>query len=194
MVCSSCSSPDHNKATCPVLQKAPEPVPIQLHDSILKKFRALGKACVRVADGLGKGHAEKTYQEAMSQVLQDLHIRHTMEVALPILFEGRDLGGNHTTRIDIQVDAAYLDFIYELKATPSAIKQEELWQLIRYLKKTAYGYGAVVNFNTSVLGELEIKFVIGIDDEYYIYDYPSGHGTLIPDAKLVSSYNFGDDE
>lgn len=193
MVCSSCSSPDHNKATCPVLQKVPEPIPIQVHDNVLKKVRILGRACARVADGLGKGHAEKTYQEAMSQVLQDLQIRHTMEVALPIVFEGRDLGGNHSTRIDIQVDAAYLDFIYELKATPSTIKQEELWQLIRYLKKTAYGYGAVVNFNTSLQGELEIKLVIAIDDEYYLFDYATGYGTLIPDAKLLYSYNFGDE-
>ena len=134
-------------------------VQLELDTEIHEKLRFLAKCCQEVAKALGKGHTEKVYQEALGIELQQQGIFHIMEQTLPILYKGFQIGGNHSIRLDICLQT-YLDFIYELKATNTSVKQSELWQILRYLKIKDYDYGAVVNFNQSQAGKLEIQFVV----------------------------------
>lgn len=173
----------------PVVKQAEVKVDIQLDPEIRKKLRFLAKCCQEVATELGKGHPEKIYQEALGIELQKHNIFHIMEQVLPVVYKGHQLGGNHSMRLDICLQS-YLDFIYECKATSTPVKQAELWQIIRYLKIKKYEYGAVVNFNQSQSGKLEIQFVLQIDEKYYLYDFVHKEGTLLNDYTLESEIDF----
>jgi GxxExxY protein len=164
-------------------------VEIQLEPEIREKLCFLAKCCQEVAKELGKGHTEKVYQEALSIELQHHKIFHIMEQSLPILYKGFQIGGNHSIRLDICL-MNYLDFIYELKATNTSVKQSELWQILRYLKIKDYDYGAVVNFNQSQGGKLEIQFVVKAEEDYYIYDILKKEGILLNDYALDSEIDF----
>jgi GxxExxY protein len=168
MPCSLCSDTTHTKAKCPQNLTKISPlesledskVDIRLPLDIKKKLWFLAKCCQEVANELGKGHTEKVYQEALGIELSRNNIFFIMEQVLPILYKGHQIGGTHSIRLDICLQN-YLDFIYELKATQTPVKQTELWQVLRYLKTKKYEYGAVVNFNQSQGGKLEVQFEIG---------------------------------
>jgi GxxExxY protein len=197
MVCSICSSPEHNKAKCPsssasassASQLQLAEVPVLLPTEIIDKLKTLAYMCQEVAKELGKGHHEKIYQEALAIELQRRGIVYGMEQVLPIMYKGMQLGGNHSIRLDICLNA-YLDFIYELKATPSDIKTPELWQLLRYLKTKQYSYGAVVNFNQSMTGKLGVQFIVFYGGDYYIYDHVAQTGIVLNDYILESTIDF----
>ena len=171
MGCGICGEADHNRRNCPrrTQDLSGSSVSIQLEPATLEKLTLLALLCKDVADELGKGHNEKIYQEALSIELQQQKIVHIMEQVIPIQYKGIQIGGNHSMRIDICLQT-HLDFIYELKATSTSIKASELWQILRYLKTKKYNYGAVVNFNQSLPGRLEIQFVVKYADEYYLFD------------------------
>lgn len=177
------------KKYAPIPIRPEETVEINLDQEILKKFRFLARCCQEVAKELGKGHAEKVYQEALSLELQKHGIFHVMEQVLPITYKGVQIGGNHSVRLDVCLQE-YLDFIYELKATATPMKQSHLWQLLRYLKLKQYEYGAVVNFNQSQTGKIEMQFVVFIENEYYLYNITSGEGTLLHDFTLETQIDF----
>ncbi len=164
-------------------------VDITLSSEIVDKLRFLAACCQEVAKELGKGHTEKVYQEALSIELQRHKIFHIMEQVLPVMYKGHQIGGNHSMRLDICLQD-YLDFIFECKATCSSVKQSELWQIIRYLKIKKYEYGAVVNFNQSQTGKLEIQFVLEIDGQYYLYDFLSKEGVLLNDFTMECEIQF----
>lgn len=164
-------------------------VDIQLDPEIRTKLRFLAVCCQEVAKELGKGHTEKVYQEALSIELQKHEIFCILEQVLPIQYKGHQLGGNHSMRLDICLQN-YLDFIYECKATSMPIKHSELWQIIRYLKIKKYDFGAVVNFNQSQSGKLEIQFVLQIDEKFYLYDFLNQDGILLNDYALESEIDF----
>jgi GxxExxY protein len=168
---------------------AEQRVEIQIEPEVREKLCFLAKCCQEVAKELGKGHTEKVYQEALSIELQRNNIFHIMEQSLPILYKGFQIGGNHSIRLDICL-MSYLDFIYELKATNTSVKQSELWQILRYLKIKDYEYGAVVNFNQSQGGKLEIQFVVKAEEDYYIYDILKKEGILLNDYALDSEIDF----
>lgn len=115
-----------------------------------------------VYDKLKKGHVEKTYQEAILIELQDRHIPYNQEVVLPILYKGREIA---FMRADI---ICYYDipFIMELKATSTYIKDDEKWQLLRYLDEKKINIGVVVNFSQSskLTDGLQICLIVKIDD------------------------------
>ena len=193
MVCSICSSSEHNKSKCsfassPHVQQQQE-TPVLIPDEVIQKLKALAFMSQEVAKELGKGHHEKIYQEALAIELQMRGISYGMEQVLPIMYKGLQLGGSHSIRLDICLNS-YLDFIYELKATPSDIKTPELWQLVRYLKSKKYSYGAVVNFNQSLNGKLGIQFVVFYGGEYYIYDHVAQTGIVLNDYILESTIDF----
>jgi len=188
MGCGICGEGDHNRTTCPrqTQDLSGCSVPISLDPATVKKLKLLAVLCKNVADELGKGHNEKIYQEAISIELQQKGIVHIMEQVIPIQYKGIQIGGNHSMRIDICLQT-YLDFIYELKATCTAIKASELWQILRYLKTKDYSYGAVVNFNQSLPGRLEIQFVVKYADEYYLFDLKNMSGVLLNDFVMESA-------
>lgn len=192
MPCRVCGDQGHTKASCPVnkLDKNSESkVEIQLDPEIIKKLIFLAKCCQEVANEMGKGYTEKVYQEALSIELNNNGIFHIMEQVLPLMYKSFQIGGNHSIRLDICLQT-YLDFIFELKATTTSVKQSELWQILRYLKIKKYEYGAVVNFNQSQQGKLEIQFVVKVDNDYYIYDIKNKEGVLLNDFALESEIDF----
>ena len=192
MGCSVCGDADHNKARCPravTPNVTSESVSIQVDPIIQEKLKLLAHLCKCVAEELGKGHTEKIYQEALSLELQQKGVVHILEQVIPIMYKGIQLGGCHSMRIDICLQG-YLDFIYELKATATMIKVSELWQILRYLKTKNYTYGAVVNFNQSLGGRLEIQFVVKNSGEYYLYDIKNASGVLLSDFVLDSAIDF----
>lgn len=162
---------------------------IHIEESIRNKLLFLGQACQEVAKEMGKGHAEKVYQEALSLELQSRKIFHISEQTLPLMYKGYQIGGNHSIRLDICLQN-FLDFIYELKATNTPIQQANLWQLLRYMRIKKYNYGAVVNFNQSLSGKLEIQFVIHHENEYYLFDILKQEGSLIDDYTLESEIDY----
>ncbi len=164
-------------------------VDITLASEITEKLRFLAVCCQEVAKELGKGHTEKVYQEALSIELQRHKIFHILEQVLPVMYKGHQIGGNHSMRLDICLQD-YLDFIFECKATCTPVKQSELWQIIRYLKIKQYEYGAVVNFNQSQSGKLEIQFVIHDDGNYYLYDFLKKEGVLLNDFTMECEIDF----
>jgi GxxExxY protein len=188
MGCGICGDPSHNRLNCNTnLQKlSGSRIPIHLEATVCEKLKMLGYLCRSVADELGKGHTEKTYQEALSIELQQKGIVHIMEQVIPIQYKGIQIGGSHCMRIDICLET-YLDFIYELKATATSIKASELWQVLRYLKNKKYTYGAVVNFNQSLSGRLDILFVVKYMDEYYLFDLKNMSGVLLNDFVMESA-------
>lgn len=131
---------------------------------------------------LGKGLKEGHYQAALCHELQERNIKHTTEEAMPIMYKGRPLGGNHTMRLDIMVLSA-MPMIIELKAIASSLGNEEYWQVLRYMDFKKVGLGAVVNYCQSEKGDkgLEIKFVVRMSSHAFLYDYKTEETTLLDD-------------
>jgi GxxExxY protein len=131
---------------------------------------------------LGKGLKEGHYQAALCHELQERNIKHITEEAMPIMYKGRPLGGNHSMRLDIMV-FGNMPMIIELKAISSSLGNEEYWQVLRYMDFKKVSLGAVVNYCQSEKAEkgLEIKFVVRISEQAFLYDYKTEETTLLDD-------------
>jgi GxxExxY protein len=195
MVCSNCKQEGHTKPKCknPKYVSPPESVlseepstPILLTEDIKRKFARLSDLSKEVAAGLGKGHVEGVYQQALIMELQEAGIRYVSEETMPILYKGRPIGGCHSQRLDVAL-LSYLPFIFELKAVSKPISSEHHWQLVRYLDYKKQPYGAVVNFNQSDKGSLEIQFIVKQDDVFYLYDPETSTGSELSDFGLVKT-------
>jgi GxxExxY protein len=188
MVCSNCKQDGHTKAKCqnpkyepPVVVEDPG-FPILLQEEVRVKMNRLSSLCLEVASNLGKGQVEGVYQQALGFELQDAGIKHTFEETIPILYKGRAVGGCHSLRIDV-ILLSYLPFIFELKAI-SKITSFNHWQLVRYMTYKKINLGAVVNFNQSERGPLEIHFVVYHEGNHYLYDIDKQTGTRLADFAL----------
>jgi GxxExxY protein len=194
MVCSNCKQEGHTKPKCknPTYVSPPQSVqedastPILLTEDVIKKFTKLTDLCKEVAGGLGKGHVEGVYQQALCFELQDAGVRYVSEETMPILYKGRPVGGGHSQRLDVAL-LSYLPFIFELKAVSKPISPEHHWQLVRYLDYKKQPYGAVVNFNQSDKGSLEVQFIVKQDEVFYLYDIETGCGIELSDFGLVKT-------
>ena len=140
--------------------------------------------CREVAGELGKGHVEGVYQQALCLELQDAGIRYVSEETMPILYKCRPVGGGQSQRLDISL-LNFLPFIFELKAVSKPISPEHHWQLVRYMEYKKQTYGAVVNFNQSERGALEIQFIVKKDEVFYLYSPMSDSGSELSDFSLV---------
>ena len=131
---------------------------------------------------LGKGMKEAHYQAALCHELQERNIKHTTEEAMPIMYKGRPLGGNHTMRLDIMV-LSHTPVIIELKAISSSLGNEEYWQVLRYMDYKKVSIGAVVNYCQSEKADkgLEIKFVLRMSSHAFLYDYKTEEMSLLDD-------------
>ena len=192
MVCSNCKQEGHTKLKCKNPQYTSPPASVQgdasvlieLPDDLKKKLSRLSSMCREVAGGLGKGHVEGVYQQALCLELQDAGIRYVSEETMPILYKGRPVGGGHSQRLDISL-LNFLPFIFELKAVSKPISPEHHWQLVRYMEYKKQTYGAVVNFNQSERGALEIQFIVKKDEVFYLYSPMSDSGSELSDFSLV---------
>jgi hypothetical protein len=191
--CSVCKQEGHNKAKCSIAPTsgadaaqghAQATVSIELPAEILEKFAKLSALCVEVASGLGKGHVEAHYQQALCVELQEANIRHVAEEVMPIMYKGRALGGTCNARLDIMLHT-FLPFIFELKAVPSKIGSIHHWQLVRYMTHKGMPYGAVVNFNQSERGPLEIQFIVHDRGTHWLYDLATQTGRPLVDFGMA---------
>ena len=193
MVCSNCKQEGHTKLKCknpqyispPASVQGDASVLIELPDDVKKKLSHLSSMCKEVAGGLGKGHVEGVYQQALCLELQEAGILYVSEETMPILYKGRPVGGGHSQRLDISL-LNFLPFIFELKAVSKPISPEHHWQVVRYMEYKKQTYGAVVNFNQSERGALEIQFIIKKDDVFYLYSPMSDSGSELSDFSLTT--------
>jgi len=194
MVCSNCKQEGHTKPKCknptyispPPSVQEDVSVPILLSDDVKRKMSKLADLCKEVAGGLGKGQVEGVYQQALCFELQEAGVRYVSEETMPILYKGRPVGGGHSQRLDVAL-LSYLPFIFELKAVSKPISSEHHWQLVRYLDYKKQPYGAVVNFNQSDKGALEVQFIVKQEDTFYLYDLESDTGSELSDFGLVKT-------
>ena len=197
MVCSNCKQEGHTKASCgqPKAEKPkakvgrpckPEPeaetTHIELPLEVREKLSRLAALCGEVGAGLGKGHVEAHYQQALCVELQEAGIRYVAEEVMPIVYKGRPLGGTCNARLDVLLHS-FLPFIYELKAV-SKICPEHHWQLVRYMAHKGIPYGAVVNFSQSDKGPLELQFVVHDRGAHWLYDMATQTGRALVDYGL----------
>jgi GxxExxY protein len=193
MVCSNCKQEGHTKLKCKNPQYTSPPASVQgdasvlieLPDEIKKKLSRLSSMCKEVAGGLGKGHVEGVYQQALCLELQEAGILYVSEETMPILYKGRPVGGGHSQRLDISL-LNFLPFIFELKAVSKPISPEHHWQVVRYMEYKKQTYGAVVNFNQSERGALEIQFIVKKDKVFYLYSPMSDSGSELSDFSLTT--------
>lgn len=191
--CSICKQEGHNKARCPTGPDAVRSadmatsqangqtaVQIELPADIIEKMAKLSTLCIEVASGLGKGHVEAHYQQALCVELQEAGIRYVAEEVMPIMYKGRALGGTCNARLDIMLHS-FLPFIFELKAVPSRIGSIHHWQLVRYMAHKGMPYGAVVNFNQSEKGPLELQFIVNERGTHWLYDPATQSGRPLVD-------------
>jgi GxxExxY protein len=192
--CSICKQEGHNKAKCPTVPQAPAAanasaqggqgcVPIVLDPEISEKLAKLSALCVEVANGLGKGHVEAHYQQALCVELQEANIRYVAEEVMPIIYKGRPLGGTCNARLDVMLHS-FLPFIFELKSVPSKIGSIHHWQLVRYMTHKDIPFGAVVNFNQSERGPLEVQFIVRQEGAHWLYDAATQTGRPLVDFAM----------
>ncbi len=186
MVCSICFENGHNKKVCPTLRTEGVGVPIDVPSELVEKMDFLASLCREVASGLGKGHVEGVYQQALCAELQENDVRYVSEETIPILYKGVPIGGGHSQRLDVVLTSYLPGFIFELKAVSSGIKPEHHCQVMRYMVYKQQAYGAVVNFSQSDRGQLEVQFVVERDDIYYLYNFATGYGTPMKDFELAA--------
>ena len=112
---------------------------------------------------LKKGRSECVYQNAILHELQLRGIQYTSEESLPLLYKNSFIG---LTRADILL-YSWFKIIIELKATTTELLHYQLFQTIGYMRQKGYCYGMLVNFNQSFGGQIEIWFIMLIDDKPY---------------------------
>jgi GxxExxY protein len=131
-------------------------------------FKDIRDMARRVAAGLGKGRAESVYQHAMGVELQEKKVAHTMEEVITISYNGVTVGHE---RADIHIYCPAFPSVLEMKATNCPIQPKEHWQVISYMRALKRSFGAVINFNQSQKGQLQMDCLILADDgKPYIWD------------------------
>ena len=123
--------------------------------------------CDTVYNTLGCGYNETVYQNAVSTELQLLNIYHDKEATVPILYKGHNVG---FVRMDIVVRGS-LPVVIEMKSIAN-IRQEERFQLIRYLNITNCGIGFLINYPSTKACQIEV--IVKEYEKYYKYDVNSG--------------------
>jgi GxxExxY protein len=145
----------------PEVEPEPEPEPTPEEEHLKNCFISIQEMAHTVAKTLGKGRVEGVYQRAMSIELQKKNMAHTMEEVITIPYEGITVGHE---RADIHIYDEHFPCILELKATGTAIQPKEHHQAISYMRTLKCSFGAVINFNQSHSGPLQIDFIILTDD------------------------------
>jgi len=98
------------------------------------------KAYYNVLNGLGKGLAEKVYENALCIEFEEMDIPYVQQIPLSVEYKGHNVG-NYVA--DFFVDDK---IIVELKAV-TAISQEHIAQTLNYINLTHSKVGYILNFS-----------------------------------------------
>ena len=98
------------------------------------------KAYYNVLNGLGKGLAEKVYENALCIEFEEMDIPYVQQMPLSVEYKGHNVG-NYVA--DFFVDDK---IIVELKAV-TAISQEHIAQTLNYTNLTHSKVGYILNFS-----------------------------------------------
>ena len=100
-------------------------------------------AAFAVHNALGKGLAEKTYENALAVKLQNLGLKVRQQENLPVFFENQKVG-------EQIVDLVVADcVIVEIKAVQKLARSHDA-QILGYLKNTNFQLGLLINFCNKV--------------------------------------------
>lgn len=100
-------------------------------------------AAFAVHNALGKGHTEKTYENALAIKLKNVGLSVRQQETLPIFFEEQKVGEQV---VDLVVDDLV---IVEVKAVQVLDHTHEK-QILRYLNHTRFQLGLLINFGSKV--------------------------------------------
>jgi GxxExxY protein len=120
---------------------------------------------------LGRGYSESVYQRALCVELQMARIEYDLEVLINVPYKGHVVGN---IRSDIVLRSS-TPIIIETKVV-RFFKQEECWQLTRYMKLLGIDIGMLINFydkGPSVL------IIVCCDSEYYVYNIRTDTGVPV---------------
>ena len=102
-------------------------------------------AAIEVHKNLGPGLLESVYEKALSYELNNLGIKHAVQVPIAIVY--KDLNIDEAFRADIIIEDK---LILELKSVVE-IKPVHFKQLLTYLRLSNKKLGLIINFNTELL-------------------------------------------
>ena len=115
---------------------------------------AIRGAAFKVHATLGPGLLESLYQKALFFELLDAGYDVKREVAVPILYNGHEIGG------DLKMDLLVEDrVIIELKSVETLTDLHKK-QLLSYLRLTGKKLGLLINFNSPSLDDKSIIRII----------------------------------
>ena len=109
--------------------------------------------CIEVHRELGPGLLESVYEEALCSELSSIGLRFHRQVAVPIIYKGRELGSD--LRLDLFVEDC---LIVELKAVAGILPVHKA-QLLSYLRLKQVWAGLLVNFHVPVLKDGIVRMV-----------------------------------
>jgi GxxExxY protein len=176
--CSNCHQDGHTIRSCPTKPEVnDETVLLVLEEDVIEKFKCIVGMANEVSKELRKGFSESVYEEALCIELQMKGIQYSTQEILPITYKNRYVGQN---RLDIILQT-WLHVIIELKATSTAIKADERWQVVRYMSRKECPYGVVINFTQSTNGGVELAFIVRQDGYYYAYNLETSTGIKMLD-------------
>ena len=135
---------------------------------LLRRIRIMAR---EVLNELGRGYSESIYQRAICVELQMARIEYDLEVNINVPYKGHVVG---TVRSDIVLRSS-TPIIIETK-TIRLLKQEERWQLSRYMKLLGVDIGMLINFNAE---KPQVEIIVCCDSDYYVYNMKYGTGVLI---------------
>jgi GxxExxY protein len=146
-----------------------------LEDAAKALLLQIRQKATEVYNILQQGYPENVYQKALCVEFQMNNIHHDLEVTMSIPYKAHVVG---QIRADIILRGT-IPVIIETKATAYTIKQEERWQLSRYMKIQNISLGVLINFRQSAGKQgLQVEFIIKDEDEaIYLYDLDTNQGT-----------------
>ena len=98
------------------------------------------KAYYNVLNGLGKGLAEKVYENALCIEFEEMDIPYVQQMPLSVEYKGHNVG-NYVANFFVDDK-----IIVELKAV-TAISQEHIAQTLNYINLTHSKVGYILNFS-----------------------------------------------
>jgi GxxExxY protein len=103
---------------------------------------------------IGPGLLESIYEECLCEELTRRGIPFLRQVALPLVYKGRDVGCEY--RLDLLVEGRV---VIEVKSV-EAILPVHRAQLLTYLRLTGKHVGLLINFNVPRLAEGIVRMVL----------------------------------
>jgi GxxExxY protein len=144
---------------------------LDIDEGIRQLLRRIRIMAHEVFNELGRGYSESIYQRAICVELQMARIEYDLEVNINVPYKGHVVGN---VRSDIVLRSS-TPVIIETK-TIRYFRQEERWQLSRYMKLLGVDIGMLINFNAE---KPQVEIIVCCDSEYYVYNMKYRTGVLI---------------